>query len=1834
MLRYLGRTLSVWVQRVKLSLSLRRPTRALALERILQGANAVSLLSPYTLTATILSVCLAFLLFALWSQGSVMALARGAASQDVAPRVNGGEVALSIVDVAVSEGAGDAILTISLDQATTTTTTVEYFTSDGTAIAGLDYSTTTNTASINASSTTTTIAVPIIEDSIDELNETFTVELRNPSGGAQISVANGAATVTIQDNDPAPIVSIADISVDEGVGNATLTITQDRPSSRDVTVDVNTSDVSAAAGQDYTATDTTSTILAGATTTTVAIPVLDDSIDEPNETFTVTISGPTSDAQIGDGAATVTIQDNDPGPVLSVPALVSVGESDGSVTVPITLSAVSGRDVTVNVATSGVQATAGQDYTSLNTTASIPAGQTSTSVVIDILSDSLNEESETFTVTLSDPTGGAETSPTSSSSTVTILDDDPEPTVSIAGAIVNEGVGDATLTISLSTPSGRDVSVDYGTSDGTAIAGQDYTATNKTAIINAGLTTADATIPSIDDPVYEGLDESFTVTLSNPTGAQISVQLGSAVVTIQDNELVPVLSIADLTVDEGVGDAAVIIQQDRPSSRNVTVDYATSDDSATAGPDYTATGGSATIVPGATSTSVAVPIIDDSLDELTEAFTVTLSNPTGDAQIGDGTATVTIQDNDPPPVLSVADLSVGESDGIATLTVSLNAASGRDVTVLASTANGTATAGQDYTATSTRLTILAGGISASFNVTILEDALNEANETFTVALSDAVGGAQIGDGSATVTIQDNDPQPTLSISGVTVDESVGNAQLTIVLDAPSGRKVKVDYATSNGTAFAGQDYSATDKVASIPAGATSTSASVPIIDDTLDELDETFTVELSDATGGAQISAANGSATVTIQDNDASPTLSIDDLVVGEAAVNAILTVSLSAASGRDVSVGYFTADGSAIAGEDYTATDSTANITSGATTAAVIIPILDDEIDELTETFIVSLKNATGGAVISEAGRNATVTIQDNDPSPVLSITDISVDEGIGNATLTITQDRASSRDVTVDFATSDGSAIAGADYAATGDQATVTAGALSAPVTVAIFDDAVNEADETFTVTLSNPTSGAQISVQNRTATITIEDNDLPPTLAIEAAVSITEGSSGETSAISIVVSKSSETSFDITVRYDTADGTAGTAEGDYVAVVAGSLTIPASNATGAVAVTVKGDDRFEADETVLVTLSNASTQQGSITITQPTAILTILDDDLIIVNSTADTSDADTDDGICDVDLVAPGPQCTLRAAIEQANAFPGTASVNFNLSGEGPHAIRPQSALPEILQPIIIDAATQPGFDDMPIVELDGSDAGDGVDGLVFSGGSSTVKGLTIRNYRGNGIVLKTKGGSTIEGNVVSDNAGTGILVSGAGAANNVIRGNSIGSDASGTQRLSNGGDGIRIENSPGNTIGGATEAERNIVSSNLGSGIVITGTGARGNTVKGNYIGTDATGAADRGNRGHGIIIAGFATSTLIGATSTPPAGACTGGCNTIAFNDGHGVFVVSGASNTIRSNSIFSNDGHGIELDDGNNANTLETPPSISTARKDAETGLVVVRFHVKSNPAAEGANYPLVVEFFGADQGGEEGKTLLGSVTYTATDFSSGSNVFQSFVPNAGDIESVVGTATDSAGNTSEFSESKGANVPSTFIVNSVGDAGDQDLSDEVCNTGGTIFGAEMECTLRAAIEQANFTTAGLDTIEFDIAPGGQQSITSTSPLPVITDPVVIDGTSQPGFAGTPLIELNGSGAGENASGLIVSAGGATIRGLNHKSLWRRWNRTEVEGRQRDRGQLHRGVHNIGSRPWQRQQRHPHQPIAFQHHRRRESQRHFGQWTQRHHHRWRRVRR
>jgi disulfide oxidoreductase YuzD len=483
-----------------------------------------------------------------------------------------------------------------------------------------------------------------------------------------------------------------------------------------------------------------------------------DTAFEPNETFNVNLSNP-GNATLGDSQGVATIVNDDAQPAISIGDAALNEGNVGTTTLVFTvsLSNASTQTVTVNYATAGDTATSDTDFVATTGTATITPGLLSTTVNVTVNSDTAFETNEFLLVNLANPTNATISD---NQATGIINNDDTQPTISVNDVSVTEGnagTSAAGFTVSLSNPSFQTVTVNYTTADGSASAGSDYVTSSSILTFMPGQLTQPISVTVNGDTTSEA-NETFKVNLSGATNATIADNQGIG--TINNDDALPTISISDVSLTEGnagTSNAGFTVSLSEASGQTITVNYATADDTATAGSDYLTAGNTVTFTPGQTSQPINVSINGDTTFEPTEAFDVNLSGATN-ATIADNQGIGTITNDDAQPTIAINDVSVTEGTVVTTnavFTVSLSNASSQTVTVNYATADGSATAGNDYVATSGTVTFTPGQISQLLGVGVNGDRMNEPDVTFNVNLSAATN-ATIADNQGVGTIVDED----------------------------------------------------------------------------------------------------------------------------------------------------------------------------------------------------------------------------------------------------------------------------------------------------------------------------------------------------------------------------------------------------------------------------------------------------------------------------------------------------------------------------------------------------------------------------------------------------------------------------------------------------------------------------------------------------------------------------------------------------------------------------------------------------------------------------------------------------------------------------------------------------------------------------------------------------------------------------------------------------------------------------------------------------------------------------------------------------------------------
>ena len=435
--------------------------------------------------------------------------------------------------------------------------------------------------------------------------------------------------------------------------------------------------------------------------------------------------------------------------------------------------------------------------------------------------------------------------------------------------------------------------------------------------------------------------------------------------------------------------ATIIVVLNKAWAQPVQVNYAASNGTALAGSDYAATAGSLTFAPGQTTQTIAVPIMPDTIDELDETVLLTLSNASN-ATLGlPNPSTLIILDDDLPPTIAFNRLnfSVPEDAGAAAITTSLSSASVFTITANYTTANITAVAGSDYLTKTGTLIFIPNQTERSFAVSIIDDTLNESNETVRLILGNPVNATLGSTNPATLTIVENDiPVVEFERPNYQVLEDAGPANITATLSTASSLTVTLNYASSNGSAIAGSDYLTATGALTFPPGQIITSFPVTILNDPLtNEFDETLQLTLN--TPNNAILGATNPVTLTITDDDGQPTVGFVNTRYsasegndgGTGVVTTTIFVSLSVPSAVTVTVDYNTGNGTATAPDDYLATSGTLTIPPNQTGQSFEIIVINDSLDEAaTETANLSLSNPVSATLGTS---NAVLNIIDDDP-------------------------------------------------------------------------------------------------------------------------------------------------------------------------------------------------------------------------------------------------------------------------------------------------------------------------------------------------------------------------------------------------------------------------------------------------------------------------------------------------------------------------------------------------------------------------------------------------------------------------------------------------------------------------------------------------------------------------------------------------------------------------------------------------------------------------------------------------------------------------------------
>ncbi|WP_230458563.1 beta strand repeat-containing protein, partial [Microcystis aeruginosa] len=854
---------------------------------------------------------------------------------------------------------------------------------------------------------------------------------------------------------------------EDGTANMVYTFTRSGVTTNPLTVNY-TIGGTATNGTDYTSIPTSVTFVANSATATVIVDPTADTTVESDETVALTLATGTGYTVGTPNTATGTINNDDTSVTLAVSPSSVTEDGTANMAYTFTRSGVTTDALTVNY-TIGGTATNGTDYTSIPTSVTFAANSSTATLIVDPTADTTVESDETVALTLA--TGTGYTVGTPNAATGTINNDDTSVTLAVSPSSVTEdGTTNLVYTFTRSGVTTNALTVNY-TLGGTATLNTDYTRTGTTNTVTFAANSATATV-TVDPTPDTTVEPNETVALTLATGTGYTVGTPTAVTgTITNDDTSVTLAVSPSSVTEdGTANLVYTFTRSGVTTNALTVNY-TLGGTATLNTDYTRTGTTNTVTFAANS-STATVIVDPTPDttvESNETVILTLATGTGYTVGTPNAATGTITNVTLPSItLAVSPSSVTEDGTSSLIYIFMRTGDTTNPLTVNYTVGGTATNGTDYASIPTTVIFESNSAIATVIVDPTADTTVENNETVALTLATGTGYTVGTPNTATGTINNDDTSVTLAVSPSSVTEDgTTNLVYTFTRSGVTTNALTVNY-TVEGTATNGTDY--TSIPTSVTFAANSATATV-IVDPTADttvESDETVILTL--ATGTGYTVGTPDAVTGTITNDDLpSITLAVSPTSVTEdGTTNLVYTFTRSGVTTNALTVNY-TVEGTATNGSDYTSIPTSVTFAANSETATVIVDPTADTTVEPDETVILTLATGTGYTVGTTTPVTGTIN---NDDFSQLSINNITVVEGLdNNAILTVTVDNPNPQPITFNYTTAPINATADVDYTSKTGTITIAANTSTATISIPILNDNLNEADEAFTITLSNP-------------------------------------------------------------------------------------------------------------------------------------------------------------------------------------------------------------------------------------------------------------------------------------------------------------------------------------------------------------------------------------------------------------------------------------------------------------------------------------------------------------------------------------------------------------------------------------------------------------------------------------------------------------------------------------------------------------------------------------------------------------------------------------------
>ena len=1007
------------------------------------------------------------------------------------------------------EGAGTQRIRVNLNPAPQGTIVLRYSVG-GTAGPGRDFGARSGAVPVFFGQSHTFIEVPLVDDGTRESDETVVLTLA-PGAGYTLG-SHDSHTLTIEDNEDVPRISVTGGGVVEEGGTAVFTIRANPAPAAAVTVNIR---VEERGGANHVsgAEEGAQTLILRAGQGEAAWSV------------------PTEDLGRGQGPGSAVIVRLLPGAGYRMPATwqgryASVGVRD--------------RDIPrVTASASRLEVIEGAQASYTLRLGTDPGGTVTVTPELDdprlatvsgaLTFDSGNwNEAQTVTVTgvedadsqwgrtaIGHAVSGYGAITRGPTVFVQVHDDEAVPAASFAAAssAAVEDTGARHVRVTLNPPPISAITLNYRVS-GTAATGDDFDSLAGTLAVDALATGIDIPVVIIDDDEEEA-GETLVLTLAAGEGYSLG-NPASHTLTIRDNDAVePQASFAAATSSafESAGTHSVRVNLSTAALGALTLNYRVSG-TAASGNDYEALAGTVTVDTGATGVDIPVVLTDDAARESDETIVLTLAAGDGYTLDSAGSHTLTILDDDTPPVtprvsFAATTSSADESEGTHSIRVRLNPAP-RWGFSLNYRVGGTATSGADYgkatlregdTALFGSVAVDAGAAGVTIPVAIVDDDADETDETVVLTLLEGVGYALGSLTGHTLTIEDNDlpdlgpPAVSFAAAASSAVENAGTRNVRVKLSPPPRDAITLSYRVG-GTATAGADYTALAGTVAVGAGATGVNIPVAIVDDSAEEGVETLLLTLT--AGDGYTLESPGSHTLTINDNDGVPRITVkDDGAEITEGGTAVFTIRANPVPASALTVNIRIDETGGRNGPNYVH-DSlegrrTVRFAAGQSTATYRVQTLNNSKYERDEAVYLGIEPGDGYTLpdsrVSGGSdtRHGYVHVRNDDPPPppAISIADAEANEGDAMV-FDVTLSRASQNRITVDYATDPRTS---ADFAPVSGTLTFPAGATSARISVRTLQDSHDEGRETFRVLLSNAV-GATIADGAATGTIVNED------------------------------------------------------------------------------------------------------------------------------------------------------------------------------------------------------------------------------------------------------------------------------------------------------------------------------------------------------------------------------------------------------------------------------------------------------------------------------------------------------------------------------------------------------------------------------------------------------------------------------------------------------------------------------------------------------------------------------------------------------------------------